>query len=244
MYRLIHLSDLHFGTTNSKQEGILLEQINQLDCQLVVITGDSTQRNKLSEFEAAIDFFKKIRHPLVIIPGNHDIHYYSWKRFYNPLERYNALISPRYSNEYHQDKLHLFHLNSVNQYRFFRGDISSLQIKKMLNRAAELPDDHLCLALTHHPGIIERKFKRLPTSLTQKISLVLSGHSHFPSAQLRQKTVFVTCGTSLSSRLRNHSNSFNLITVKAKTITVELWSFQETSQTYLPSTTCHFQLSP
>ncbi len=79
---IAHISDLHFGRdVQSVTEG-LLASLDALQPELIIISGDLTQRAKTTEFEAGHDFLRRLQQPRFIIPGNHDLT--AW----NVLERF------------------------------------------------------------------------------------------------------------------------------------------------------------
>lgn len=73
MSRIIHLSDLHFGKDRPDLLGPLEDSVNGLNAELVVISGDLTQRARNHQFAAARDFIDKIKAPVLTVPGNDDI---------------------------------------------------------------------------------------------------------------------------------------------------------------------------
>ena len=90
---ILHLSDLHFGTEKPE----CLEAIRQF-CQThpleaVVVSGDLTQRARLSQFLACKRFLDQLETPYLVIPGNHDIPlYHLWNRLFNPFTRYQLFF--------------------------------------------------------------------------------------------------------------------------------------------------------
>ena len=56
MRTLVHLSDLHFGRVDQALLGPLRELVHSIAADVVVISGDLTQRAKVEEFEEARAF--------------------------------------------------------------------------------------------------------------------------------------------------------------------------------------------
>ncbi len=88
--RILHLSDLHFGTKEDAQlwYGQLADDLKQeLNCNrldAIIISGDVANLAVADEYDAAKVFINKVcsefgvdRSNLVIVPGNHDL---NWKR--------------------------------------------------------------------------------------------------------------------------------------------------------------------
>jgi len=93
---IAHLSDLHFGRHNETAAERLLTDISELQPDLVVITGDLTERARHWQFAAARAFLEKLHYPTIIIPGNHDVPLYDViQRFVGRLARYRLYICER-----------------------------------------------------------------------------------------------------------------------------------------------------
>ena len=69
----MQVSDTHFGTEQPAVVEALAALAQRLKPDLVVLSGDITQRAKLSQFKAARQFTDRLNAPLLAIPGNHDI---------------------------------------------------------------------------------------------------------------------------------------------------------------------------
>ncbi len=94
MSRIDHISDLHFGRASSDKVEALLAQLNREAPDLVVVSGDLTQRARAREFESAGTFLSALSSPYLAVPGNHDIPL--WQplvRFANPWRRWKQFIS-------------------------------------------------------------------------------------------------------------------------------------------------------
>jgi 3',5'-cyclic AMP phosphodiesterase CpdA len=91
MARLIHLSDLHFGAHDPAIVDAVEKAVDEADPDLVVISGDLTQRAKTEQFQQACRFLERLRdngHDVLAVPGNHDVPLYDvLRRFLSPLTR-------------------------------------------------------------------------------------------------------------------------------------------------------------
>lgn len=98
--RVLHLSDLHFGTQAQALlwYGQLLADLrSELACDqldAVVLSGDITNRAASDEFDAASQFlrdlkedFKLAPHQFILVPGNHDLSWTVAKRAYRVMRR-------------------------------------------------------------------------------------------------------------------------------------------------------------
>ncbi|HYO24494.1 MAG TPA: metallophosphoesterase, partial [Lacipirellulaceae bacterium] len=94
MRRIAHISDLHFGTEEPAVVAGVRDELNRLACDLVVVTGDLTQRARQSQFAAARAFLDSLESPWMAVPGNHDIPLYNVAaRFGWPLAGYQKWIT-------------------------------------------------------------------------------------------------------------------------------------------------------
>ena len=92
MRTLVHLSDLHFGRVDAELIEPLLVSVADAKPDLVVISGDLTQRARKRQFEAARAFLDRLPRPRIVVPGNHDVPLYRvWERFLSPLGKYPAI---------------------------------------------------------------------------------------------------------------------------------------------------------
>ena len=99
---LVHLSDIHFGRVNAEVVQPLIAAVWEHGPQVVVVSGDLTQRARTSEFKQARAFLDALPKPQIVVPGNHDIPLHNvFRRFYRPLKKYRRYItedlSPVYS---------------------------------------------------------------------------------------------------------------------------------------------------
>jgi predicted MPP superfamily phosphohydrolase len=69
-WRIIHLTDLHIARIGVLEKRAL-RKINNLDCDVIVITGDLL-KHRVNDYEAAISFLSQIKHtvPILVIRGN------------------------------------------------------------------------------------------------------------------------------------------------------------------------------
>ena len=89
MKTIVHLSDLHFGKVDKSRINPLINIITGIKPDLVIISGDLTQRATEKEYKEAKKFIKKIKRPVFIIPGNHDIPLFNvYRRLISPFKKY------------------------------------------------------------------------------------------------------------------------------------------------------------
>ena len=94
MRTVVHLSDLHFGRIDQALLAPLIEQIHAATPDLIVVSGDLTQRAKSAQFIAAREFLDALPQPQIVVPGNHDVPLYSvFERMVDPHRLYREIIS-------------------------------------------------------------------------------------------------------------------------------------------------------
>src|SRR5437868_6226963 len=93
---IIQVSDLHFGPYFVPEVGeALLRAVGELESDVIIASGDFTQRAKRTEYEAARAWLDQLPEcPLVVIPGNHDVPLYRvFERVFKPYELYKEYVS-------------------------------------------------------------------------------------------------------------------------------------------------------
>ncbi len=92
--KLALAADLHFGSVPDGLATGFDEAIEREAPDLVVIAGDLTLRARHSEFEDAKQWLASLTRPALVLPGNHDLHYWNLvQRFANPLGRYRQALN-------------------------------------------------------------------------------------------------------------------------------------------------------
>lgn len=95
---ILHASDLHFGKPHlAVVAEAMLRFVEEQDPDVVVVSGDLTQRAKTGEFRAAKRFLARLApRPLVVTAGNHDVPLYRiWERIGAPYRKYRTHIGDR-----------------------------------------------------------------------------------------------------------------------------------------------------
>lgn len=89
--KIVHVSDIHFGRNDPAVMSAAREAIQAIRPDLLVVSGDLTQRARRRQFEAAINWVDSLEVPeRVIVPGNHDVPLDSpIERFISPLARFH-----------------------------------------------------------------------------------------------------------------------------------------------------------
>jgi 3',5'-cyclic AMP phosphodiesterase CpdA len=241
---IAHLSDLHFGRHNEAVAELLLADLSRARPDLVVITGDLTQRARHRQFAAARVFLERLPRPVIVIPGNHDVPLYDVvERFVGRLARYRRYICDELQPFFGDDEIALLGLNTARSAAFSNGRISYGQAAAIKSVFAKVPADRLRILAIHHPLAVPvaagdlAPVGRAPMArraMTEAgVRLVLSGHYHrafsgdLPGSDLVNdgSILFVHAGTAISARLRGEPNSYNLLCVEPAAATCTVRSF-------------------
>jgi 3',5'-cyclic AMP phosphodiesterase CpdA len=186
--RLLHLSDLHVGSAAEPQiEAGLEPLIEHAAPQLIVVTGDLTHRGRRDQHERAAAYLKGLGHPLLVIPGNHDIPYTFPARFTRPFAEFERQWD-RAEPVHDSDGLFVVGLNSVRPWRHQSGGIRSSQIARARDLLARAPEGALkVVALHHHLVGAPWRTRKRPVSRRSEVlaglvgagaELILAGHIH------------------------------------------------------------------
>src|SRR3569833_3940335 len=96
MATLAHLSDVHFGAHDPDVVASLESELIARRPDLVVISGDFTQRARVEQYREAGEFLDRLDGAglkTLGVPGNHDVPFYDVvRRFARPLNRYKRII--------------------------------------------------------------------------------------------------------------------------------------------------------
>src|SRR4051812_37005847 len=109
---------------------------------LLVVSGDFTQRARHGQYQEAAAFLKRLPTPQLVVPGNHDIPMYDWgfiPRFVAPLRNYRRYISTDLRPAYQDEELIVLGINSARSFTQKSGWISEEQLLDVKLRVCPLP---------------------------------------------------------------------------------------------------------
>lgn len=229
---VVHCSDLHFGSGFlPRRAEDLLAHINEVKPDLAVISGDLTMRARTEEFRAARAFLLKIKAPLLVIPGNHDVPLYDlWRRMTHPFKNYKEYIADLNCGPISLSTVSFFGLNTVNPRRHQQGKFRLLEMREMETWAAETTTRWKVAVVHQHfanipgherPGVYPRGGEALKRMSAAGIHAVLHGHVHYQHVmssaeffpQVDPPLALVCAGTPTSERIRGGmpANTYNLL---------------------------------
>ena len=244
MRTIIHLSDLHFGRVDRSLIEPLRRAIAALVPDVVVVSGDLTQRARPREFRQARAFLDTLPQPRIVVPGNHDVPLYNIvKRFLAPLASYRRYISENVEPILMDEEIAVVGVNTARSLTFKGGRIGEDQIERVRAQLCSLPEAVVKIVVTHHP------FEVPPTSAGGQIvgrapmamemlagcgaDILLAGHlhlSHTGDTTARYRihgfsALIVQAGTATSTRSRGEANAFNALKVAGRKVSVERYEW-------------------
>ncbi|MFL5236593.1 MAG: metallophosphoesterase family protein [Rhizomicrobium sp.] len=239
MRTLAHISDLHFGRADPAVLEGLKHAIQQAKPDVVVVSGDLTQRARRREFMQARDFLQGLPRPQIVVPGNHDVPLYNvLKRWLVPLSNFRRYIDNDPAPFYADDEIAVLGLNTARAFTFKNGRINQGQVAKACARFESLGEHAVRIVATHHPfavpetgtkhTIVGRAKMAMRALADCRVDIVLSGHLHLSQAITSQMVyadhraaLLIQAGTASSSRRRHEANAFNLLTLEGDHVVVE-----------------------
>jgi len=216
---IAHISDLHAGSAYfiPNLMSRTIDELNELQPDVVIITGDLTDMGFRQEFKTVRMFLDRLTcQQRIIVPGNHDSKNVGYVHFEDFMGARNSELSIPGVN--------IIGLDSS------EPDLDSGRIGRERYRVIEEhfvePSDFNMVVLHHHlipiPGTgRERNVcydagDFLEVLLRSGVDIVLCGHKHVPHVWRLENMMLVTGGTVSCMRLRGRSKPcYNLIRLDA-----------------------------
>jgi 3',5'-cyclic AMP phosphodiesterase CpdA len=247
MPKLVHLSDLHFGAHDEKLVEGVERRVDQLKPDLVVVSGDFTQRARTEQFREACLFLERLQrngHEVLGVPGNHDVPLYDvLRRFLSPLARYRRFINDNLYPFVELQGLAVLGINTARSLTFKDGRINKEQVAFIRQIFGNTPSESFRVLVTHHPLFALEVGNELAPGIGRQelaidaiqeagVDMLLAGHNHHASIHSAGDLVtragaalVVQAGTATSTRVREQEQSFNAIEVEDGTVTVTVNSW-------------------
>ena len=223
---IVQLSDLHVGSQFQPEVfEIIVKEVNELNPDVIVITGDLTNEGLMKEYEKCKSLLTKFNTKKIIsISGNHDYRntgYLLFKKFF-PFQAVNKL----------DNDIVLVTVGTARPDRN-EGEVGYRQ-NLWLGRTMKKYKDKVKIVAMHHHLIpipdtgsdqltVVDAGDILRTVLDTQVDVVLCGHKHRPWAWNFGKLTVVNAGTATSERVRGlFENTYNILTVSNKKVQVDL----------------------
>lgn len=270
MLTILHISDLHFGPPYVAKVGeSLLRKSAELNPDVVVVSGDFTQRAKPEQFQAAREYLDRLpRVPTVVVPGNHDVPLYRVReRWSSPLGLYQHYISEQLNTATQVDGAVIVALDSTSPRRAIsNGRVHLDQLDFCAEHLQSAPEGVARIVVAHHhfaPAPDYERDQTMPKAkramdrfLNLGVDLILGGHLHrayignsldiYPKAKRGHGIVIVQSGTSTSRRGRGRErerNSFNVIKISGQMLRVTHYMYFDDLDEFGPLSRHYFPRS-
>ncbi len=249
---LLQISDTHFGTERPPVVEALVELVALHRPDVLILSGDITQRARQSQFEAARRFVDRLNVARVLtIPGNHDISLFNLPaRIFWPYRNYQRHFGADLEPVLDLPDLLMMTVNTTRRWRHVDGEVSARQIERVAKRLANAGAKQLRVIVTHQPvavcrpedehNLLHGHAEAIRQWAAAGADLILGGHIHLPFVRalhlvephLKRPMWAVQAGTAVSHRIRhNTENSVNVIRVPTaaanalQVAEVERWDF-------------------
>ena len=238
----------------------LLKIAHECAPDVVVASGDFTQRATAEQFKQAQEFLAQLPSvPRVVVPGNHDIPLYRVaERLSRPLGLYRQYISDKLDTVLHLDQAVIVGLNSTApKQSISNGRVNREQLEFCRQAFAEVPQHVARIVVAHHhfapapdylrDQIMPNAKRAVREFIELGVEMILGGHLHrayignsldfYPADHREQGIAIIQCGTSTSRRGRGRErekNSFNLVRVHENALSITHYLYFEHEHEFAP----------
>lgn len=223
---IVQMSDIHIGSMFKQDTfDLLVEEINSLEPDAIIITGDLTDEGLLFQFERARSELQRFKcSSKIVLAGNHDYRhtgYLLFKKFFQSKQVFEL-----------DDDVVLVTLGTARPDRD-EGEVGYRQNKWMSDILSNYDGKTKIVAMHHHligiPDtgtdkiIILDAGDTLMACLQAKVDLVLCGHKHRPWIWKLGSLEIAYAGTASSERFRGFfENAYNIVQIEGKKSQVDI----------------------
>ena len=223
---IVQISDLHIGSQFLEEKfNLLVNEVNELNPDVIVITGDLTNEGLMKEYEKCKLLLSKFNTKKIItISGNHDYRntgYLLFKKFF-PFESVNELSDDVVlvtvgTARPDRDDGEVGYRQNIWLERTMKKYKNKIKIVAMHHHLIAIPDTGSDQLTVVDAGDVLR------TILDTHVDVVLCGHKHRPWAWNFRNLTVVNAGTATSERVRGFfENTYNILTITNKEVHVDL----------------------
>jgi 3',5'-cyclic AMP phosphodiesterase CpdA len=258
---ILHASDLHFGRPYLPAVGdAFLRMAHEVTPDLVVLSGDFTQRAKVEEYRQAREYVGQLPNvPTVVTPGNHDVPLYRlFERIFSPFRNYRTYVSEDLDTVTRLEGAVVVSLSSAAPHHaVINGRITPEQVEWAARAFREAGPEQVRILVAHHhlapapdyegDSQLPRAREILDAFEEMGVELVMGGHLHrsyignsldvYPGRDPAHGIVIVQSGTTTSARGRARErakNSFNIVRVAADHLEVTHFMYFEEHGGFAP----------
>lgn len=229
MTLIVHISDLHISNITFDETMFMnaVTEINNLQPDMILLTGDLTENGYYKEFEQATRYLKALDAPLFAVPGNHDARNLGYQTF-------EDLIGEKSWKLTMDDNFTVIGIDSStpDDDKGHVGRPQHMWLEHQLDECV-VNENFSIVALHHHVVPIPQTGRErnvlsdagdiLDTLTTHEVDLVLSGHKHVPKIWKLNETLIVNAGSLSSTKLRGKiKNSYNVYNITENEIEIFL----------------------
>ncbi len=262
MRKIVHVSDIHFGKVDYEIAGRLKEKIVEIAPDLIIVSGDLTQRARSAQFIEARAFLDSLPSPQIIVPGNHDIPMHNvLARFAAPLDKYKKYITEDLQPFYSDAEIAVAGINTARSLTIKDGRINREQIVEVCRRMHPLPNEMLKIIVTHHPfdlpknhtnedDLVDNAAEAMQKFAECGADVFLSGHLHVSyvsqsaeryKLESGHRALIIQAGTATSTRGRGEPNSFNVLEFTAPDLIIRRLECETARNGFVEAQTQQYQ---
>lgn len=232
MSALLQISDPHFGTERPEVVDALRRFVQERAPEVVVLSGDITQRATRAQFASARRFVDSLAPPAwLAIAGNHDVPLINlFARVFNPYANHRRAFGTELEPEFASPSWLVLGVRTTRRWRHSNGAVSAGQVARVAERLARADAGQVRVVVVHQPvavpdaterhNLLRGRESAIRRWAEAGADVILGGHIHLPyvvalharHAGLPRTLWCVQAGTAVSSRVRDGvDNSVNVL---------------------------------